>query len=205
VGRVLARRLESAGIRTVSDLRRWTCERLVRHFGDSLGELLFRQARGIASNRVGAKGTRKSISKETTFNADVRDPDILSNTMRAQAAEVGRLARAKGIGGRSVHIKVRLEDFETYTRSRTLEKSTDMDDTIFTIGWDLFLTGGFADKPVRLIGIGISHLERVRQLDLFASDEKMRKVMDVKDRILARFGSDSLGFKTGDPGQDGKN
>jgi len=195
VGRVLVQRLDSAKVRTVSDLRQWSRERLVRHFGQSTGEMLHRQARGIASAAVGARDERKSISKETTFNADVRDTRVIRETMLAQAAEVGGLARSSGFCGRCVHIKVRLEGFETHSLSRTLDRSTDLDNEIFGIGWDLFQRSRFAGRPVRLIGIGISALERGRQLDLFPADEKMKKVMDVKDRIAARFGKGALGFK----------
>jgi DNA polymerase-4 len=200
VGRILGQRLARLGIRTVTDLRRWSVEKLIAHFGRSTGEMLHRQSRGIASDVVGLKEERKSISKETTFNEDVQNLEILRNTMQSQAAEVGRLARSQSLCGRCVSIKVRLEGFETHTRSRTLENPVDCDNEIFRVGWDLFSTSRFPGRRVRLIGIGLSLLERERQLGLFAPEETMRKVMDVKDRIMTRFGKNALGFRTRDEG-----
>jgi len=195
VGRVLLRKLEKAGIATVKELRRRSRDELVRFFGASTGESLHRQSRGIASDRVGRGGERKSISKEVTFNEDVTDREILRRTMLAQAAEVGSIARREGVTGRSVHVKIRLQGFETHTRSRTLDRATSLDDEIFKTGWALFEKSGYADSPVRLIGIGISGLERGGQLDLFEnSRSKKKQLMEAKDRIVARFGKDAIGF-----------
>lgn len=193
VGKVLRRRLDAAGIRIVSDLRRRSRDELARLLGSAAGESLHRQAHGIASDKVGRGGGRKSISKETTFNTDVADSDLLRRTMLSQAAEVGRIARREGVAGRSVHVKIRLSGFETHTRSRTLEQATSFDDEIFKASWSLYRKSGYAGSPLRLIGVGISGLEREGQLDLFANGRRAKKkLMEVKDGIVERFGKNAI-------------
>jgi len=197
VGRVLAKKLAEAGVRTVAELRRWPREKLTRTFGASTGAMLHRQTRGRASDAVGRQGGRKSISKETTFNRDQSDEERIRVTLKAQAARVALLARRKGLQGRCVQIKIRLERFETHTRSRTLQEATNADDKIFATGWELFKASGFAGKPIRLIGIGISDWSSDNQLELFSNDgKKKRDLLDARDKIVERFGADVLGFRS---------
>lgn len=196
VGRVLGKKLSAAGVRTVSDLRRWEKERLARRFGATTGAMLHRQARGKGSDRVGHQGSRKSISKETTFNRDVRDEEKIRETLKAQSAKIGLMARRKGLQGRCIQIKIRLEGFETHTRSRTIREATNNDDTIFKTGWELFTKSGFASKPIRLIGIGISDWSSDNQLELFPrADRKKQDLLDTRDKIVERFGADVFGFR----------
>jgi len=197
VGKKLGQQLEGAGIRTVLDLRKRTEPELARRFGAAAGKKLFAQARGIASDLVGGTGTRKSISKETTFNEDVRDRDVVRETMRSQATAVGSIARREGTAGRTVNVKIRLAGFETHTRSRTFEKATNLDGEIFRQGWTLYQKSGFTNRPVRLIGIGISNLEKKSQLELFSEkSDKERRLAEAKDRIVARFGKNAVGLRS---------
>ncbi len=196
VGRVLGKKLAAAGVRTVSDLRQWEQQKLAKRFGANAGAMLYRQARGKGSDAVGHQGRRKSISKETTFERDVCDTEKIRETLRAQSVKIGRMARRKGLHGRCIQIKIRLEGFETHTRSRTIQEATNGDDEIFKTGWELFETSGFASKPIRLIGIGISDWSSDNQLELFpGGDRKKRDLLDARDKIVERFGADVFGFK----------
>jgi nucleotidyltransferase/DNA polymerase involved in DNA repair len=69
-------------IRTVAELRAMPIAKLKEHLGKKAAESFHRQARGIASSDVVPDRGRKSISKETTFGADVRGHDILHDTLR---------------------------------------------------------------------------------------------------------------------------
>jgi thiol-disulfide isomerase/thioredoxin len=66
-----APRLERLGLKTVGDVRRLSLDELRRHLGARVGTQFHLQARGIASDQVYPAIERKSISKETTFAADV--------------------------------------------------------------------------------------------------------------------------------------
>ena len=92
-----------------------------------VGRHLYDQARGVASDRVGVQAGRQSISKETTFNEDETDQQRLRKRLRSLASEVGRIARRKGLKGRVVTLKIRLNGFETHTRQRKISVGLNAD------------------------------------------------------------------------------
>ena len=99
VGQRTLPRLTRLGLRTVADLRGWSLAQLQAQLGPRAATSLYQQARGIASDRVGERAARQSLSKETTFGIDVTDPGVLYDTLRALAAEVTAAARQAGHAG----------------------------------------------------------------------------------------------------------
>jgi len=193
VGKVLCKKLRSHGINKITELRIWPQKELANIFGDNCANHLYRQSRGIASDVVGLRGERKSISKETTFGDDVTDQEYLRATMRWQAQDVGRTARRHKLEALSIHIKIRLEGFETHTRSKKFKSPTNLSDDIFKAGWKLYQSSKFVGKPVRLIGVGISDWQNKTQIDMFSETSNKNKEIDnLKDQILDRFGKNSL-------------
>jgi DNA polymerase-4 len=197
VGQRTLERLQRLGVRRVEQLRRYSVDDLQRHFGDKGGQHLYRQARGRASNQVGERTPRRSISKETTFEHDLDDPQALHDTLLRLAAEVGWIARRKGFEGQVVTLKLRLAGFETHTRQRKLGAPTAADQRIFQNAWSLYQDSGFTGRPVRLIGVGISGWDEGEpfQGDLFspAEDrEREQRLYATLDRVGQRFGRGKL-------------
>ncbi len=202
--------LKRLGLCTVADLRGLSLTQLQAHLGSRAATSLYQQARGIASNRVGERTARQSLSKETTFGVDVTDPGVLRDTLRELAGEVAAAARQEGIAGRTVTLKVRFRGFETHSRQRQLPRHSDDARTLFAAAWSLYEAGRWQGKPVRLIGLGIADLgppEPV-QPDLFddapehpADSERERRLTVAVDRIHARFGAGALhrGLSITDP------
>lgn len=193
--------LKRLGLSTVADLRRLSLTQLQTHLGPRAATSLYQQARGIASDRVGERAARQSLSKETTFGVDVADPDVLRDTLRELAAEVAATARQENIAGRTVTLKIRLGGFETHTRQRRLPRHSDDARTLFVAAWSLFEAGRWQGKPVRLIGLGIADLGTPEpvQPDLFnsaaerpADNDRERRLTVAVDRIHARFGTGAL-------------
>jgi DNA polymerase-4 len=79
----------------------------------------------------------------------------------------GRL-KAAGLFAHTVSIKVRLHDFSTMTRSRTLHSATDRAEVIGSVATSL-LSAVDATGGVRLLGVGVAGLTDVLQEDLFAA------------------------------------
>ncbi|WP_462321493.1 DNA polymerase Y family protein, partial [Halochromatium sp.] len=147
-------------------------ERLRQALGARAGTALYLQARGIADDAVQPITQRQSISKETTFGEDVTDEQQLRETLRWAAQEVGYLARHQALAGALVTLKLRLQPFETHSRSRTLSHRTASDQLIFQTAWELFASSPWRGRPVRLIGVGLSGWEPdagPTQPDLFAA------------------------------------
>ncbi|MEA3642952.1 MAG: DNA polymerase IV [Lamprobacter sp.] len=180
VGTKTALRLLAMGLKTVGDLRQQPLERLRQALGASAGTALHLQARGIADDAVQPITQRQSISKETTFGEDVTDEQQLRETLRWAAQEVGYLARHQQLAGVLVTLKLRLQPFETHSRSRTLSQRTASDQLIFQIAWELFASSPWRGRPVRLIGVGLSGWEPTScptQPDLFAAMEPQRSTL----------------------------
>jgi DNA polymerase-4 len=90
-----------------------------------------------------------------------------------------------------VTVKIRYGDFETVTRSATLDHATDRTDEIAAAARSLFDAWARAFRPVRLIGAGVSNLtDAPGQIGLFdASEAERRRAVDkATDAIASKFG-----------------
>jgi DNA polymerase-4 len=122
----------------------------------------------------------KSISVEDTFETDLVSREELTTILLRDARQVANRLRAAGLFAHTVSIKIRLHDFSTFTRSRTLLSATDRADVIGSIATSLLgavdATGG-----VRLLGVGVAGLTDVLQEDLFAEDMVKRPTEEVTE------------------------
>ncbi|HEV2075831.1 MAG TPA: DNA polymerase IV, partial [Thermoleophilaceae bacterium] len=124
IGPRTVERLAARGITTLDALGSATEEDLAAWFGTRLGPSLGRLARFEDDRPVRPVRAVKSESRETTFSRDRSDPEALERTLRELADELCRGLVAKDRRGRTIGIKVRLDDFSTHTRARTLPAAT---------------------------------------------------------------------------------
>ena len=195
VGTATQAALEAAGIRTIADLLRWDRGDLTARFG-SMGERLWHLARGLDQRRVMRDEKLKSISKETTFNEDTSDADILDGHLWRLAEQVSDRAKAKGLAGRTVTVKLKRKDFQIVTRRHALGDATQIADRIYRAARELFDHAG-TKGPFRLIGVGISDLvaedQADRSGDLLDPEAGKRAAAErAADAIRARFGADAI-------------
>jgi DNA polymerase-4 len=159
VGPKTTERLRAAGVRTVRDLAVADTELLSRAVGPRLGAELQARANGIDDRTVQTEREPKSESAETTFAQDVSDPELVNQTLDRLAARVCEGLGRSGYRGRTVTVKVRLRPFRTFTRSQTLETLTRDAAVVGPLARELFGRVEL-DAPVRLVGVGLSGLER---------------------------------------------
>lgn len=195
VGKVMQASLEKAGIRTFADLLRWERSDLVARYG-SMGERLWHLARGQDKRRISAHEPVKSISKETTFNVDTSDPEILDGHIWRLAEQVSDRAKAKSLAGRVVTLKLKRADHTSLTRRLALHGSTQMADVVYRTARNLFDQVG-DQGPYRLIGCGLSHLMDADGAelapDLLDPDAGKRSAAErATDKIRERFGPDAI-------------
>jgi DNA polymerase-4 len=160
--------LKRMGIKTIGELSRLPLSFMKQTFG-VWGEVLHRYANGIDNSKVeAALGPPRSISRSTTFAQDTLNRSFLKAMLHYLSERVGAELRAQGKQARCIILKLRYADFETITRSHTLKHAADTDWTIFDVGCKL-LDKAIEHRavPVRLIGIGVSHLVEGRQLNMF--------------------------------------
>ena len=195
VGAATQTSLDKAGIRTFSDLLRWEKTDLIARFG-GMGDRLWHLARGQDRRRVSSHEPVKSISKETTFNDDTSDRDILDGHIWRLSEQVADRAKAKALAGRVVTLKLKRSDFTQLTRRVSLHDPTQLADRIYRTARALF--DQWDDPgPYRLIGCGISDLSSPEGADL-AGDlldpnaEKRSKAERATDAIRTRFGTKAI-------------
>lgn len=186
--------LEAAGIRTITDLRRWERDDLIARFG-SQGARLWHLARGEDARPVQAHRKVKSISNETTLNEDTASSDLLQGHLWRLAEKTSDRAKAKDLAGRVVTLKLKRADHSILTRRVSLEAPTQLADTIFHQTKDL-LAGCLKDGPFRLIGVGLSDLGAAGPdalPDLFDPNAAKRGQAErATDTIRKRFGKDAI-------------
>ena len=195
VGAAAQASLEKAGIRTFSDLLRWDRTDLIARFG-SMGDRLWHLARGEDKRRVSAHAPMKSISNETTFHDDTSDPELLDGHLWRMAEKVSDRAKAKGLAGRVVTLKLKRADHSLISRRVSLRDATQMADTVYRTARALF---DQVDNqgPYRLLGCGLSDLVAESGADLSADllDPQARQRSAAEratDKIRARFGADAI-------------
>ena len=155
VGPKTVERLAALDVRTVADLREADGELLRSHFGERQGEWLRSRARFEDDGVVAPVRETKSQSSETTFDYDVDDAERLRATMRELSEDLCRRLAKRSLRGRTIGIKVRLDDWTTVTRARTLERPTN--DLADVAGTALELLDEYAPaRPVRLLGVRVA-------------------------------------------------
>ncbi|THD58005.1 DNA polymerase IV, partial [Phenylobacterium sp.] len=172
VGPAMVASLDKAGFRTVGDLARADLKALAERFG-SHGLRLSRLAHGQDSRPVNPSEERKGISAETTFNEDLSALGDLEDVLAELSEKVARHARADGLAGRVVTLKLRTTDFRIHTRRRTIPVPTQTAKTLFAVGREL-LAKEATGRPYRLIGVGLAELVEAEAVedDFFAGDER---------------------------------
>ena len=195
VGTATQAALEAAGIRGIADLLRWERADLVARFG-SMGKRLYHLARGQDHRPVAHDEVPKSISKETTFTADTADRDLLAGHLWRLAEAVADQAKAKGLAGRVVVVKLKRADFGLITRRVSLVGPTQTADRIWRAA-EAMLAAQPGGVAYRLIGVGLSEIGPDAGADvsddLLDPDAGKRAAAErATDAIRARFGRDAI-------------
>lgn len=153
--------LKGIGIKTIGDLASLPLDRLTEEFGKSYGNYLYEASRGMDESPLVPHWEPKSISRETTFQEDVKDWQVIARTLVELTKDVVNSMKQEGYKGRTVTVKVRFSSFETHTRAKTFPEVTDSLDEIRKGAFDCL--GRLELKMrVRLIGIRMGNLEKVQ-------------------------------------------
>jgi DNA polymerase-4 len=195
VGPVTVERLNRAGIQRVGDLRARSAPELENLLGREAARFL-RLAHGIDDRPVVSDREAKSIGQEQTFREDVPVAADVKRVLFQQVEQVARRLRQHSLSARTVSLKIRYGEFETITRSETLDECTSGTQELWQTASSLFDTwAGAGFRPVRLIGVSVSQLSKgTGQLPLFTDpgSERQKKVDAVADQINAKFGSKAI-------------
>lgn len=198
-GKKMQALFKSHNIHTLGDLQKSNPEQLAQWIGENAASTFLRRAFGVDDRALSTETKDKSISNETTFGEDQRDPEAIEAALLDLADKVGGRLRNAGFYAATVQIKVRWKDFTTITRQRRLDPPGCDDQTLRETALELLRKEGL-HSPVRLIGFGVSGLHETAdspQLDLFQTLEKQtskkREALSrAVDTIRSTFGLKSI-------------
>ena len=162
IGPKTVERLRALGIETIGALQQAGEGALAQHFGDRQARFLHARAHFHDSAPVaGESGPAKSRSSETTFDVDVVSAAELEAALVSLSERLATSLEARGARGRTVAIKVRLDDWTTVTRARTLPEPIGDARTLAGVAVEL-LRAYAPTRPVRLLGVRLASFEDER-------------------------------------------
>ncbi|HEY2579682.1 MAG TPA: DNA polymerase IV [Streptosporangiaceae bacterium] len=191
-GQILAR----LGLRTIGDIAHTPAASLQRELGVAHGSHLAALAWGRDERSVVPHTAEKSIGAEETFASDIDDPVAIRKELLRLSERTARSLRGSGCVARTVVVKLRLANFTTITRSRTLPEPTDIARTIHETACALYEAAGLDRARLRLVGVRVTGLvpasAAVTQLVLGEQPSPWREAERAVDEITRRFGRDAV-------------
>ena len=192
VGEKTAETLGRLGVRTVGDLGRTPVGVLARLMGEQHARDLRDLARGVDDRTVVPYEAPKSVSHEETFDRDLDDQRELLREVLSLSQRVAARLREDGFRARTVTLKIRLANFTTLTRSRTLASASDVAADLYQVVGELFAALPGARRRVRLLGVAATGLVQAGEEQLvMLRSERWGDVERAVDRIDRRFGRGS--------------
>ncbi|HZI92143.1 MAG TPA: DNA polymerase IV [Thermoleophilaceae bacterium] len=158
IGPKSVERLRQRGIETLGVLAEAPDATLAEWFGSRLGPHLGCLARLEDERPIETARIRKSESRETTFDRDLRGLGELEPVLECLTAQLSADLERHGRRGRTVGIKVRLDDFSTLTRARTLTRAVNDTPTVLGVARGLLVALN-PQRPVRLLGVRVAGLD----------------------------------------------
>ena len=157
IGPKTAARLAELGLTTLASVGAAPERLLTERFGPNLGRELARRARFEHDGVIGAPRKVVSESRERTFDSDLSDPAQMREHLSLMAEELCAGLAAHDRRGRTIAIKVRLDDFTTVTRARTIVQPTCDAQEVGAVALEL-LRAYAPPRPVRLLGVRVAGL-----------------------------------------------
>jgi nucleotidyltransferase/DNA polymerase involved in DNA repair len=121
-----------------------------------MGMQMYRSAHGNDNSEVEQRTGVKSISHETTFEEDTDDAALIVKALDALSEDVAKETADQQLFFKTVTIKVRFENFETHTTSKTLPFMTNRPQDLKKTAGDLLETYLERNRKIRLIGVRVS-------------------------------------------------
>ncbi|WP_220457184.1 DNA polymerase IV [Moheibacter lacus] len=183
--------LRNMGISKCLTLQQMEVFTLRRVLGEN-GISIWKKANGLDESPVVSFQQQKSMSKETTYQNDTIDMEVLRKTLAKMVNELAfDLRKEQKLTG-CITLKIRYSNFDTHTKQIRIPY-TNSDRVIDEKIKELFTKLYSRRMLIRLIGVKFSHLISGNyQTDLFNDREKDLQLALAMDRIRLRHGFKSV-------------
>jgi len=180
IGPKTVARLAELGLDTLAAVGAAPERLLVERFGPNLGRELGRRARFEHDGEIGAARKVVSESRERTFDTDLNDPQQMREQLSLMAEELCAGLAANGRRGRTIGIKVRLDDWTTVTRAHTVAEPTCDVQLVSEVALRLLREYAPA-RPVRLLGVRVAGLGAAASSSPAHGGEAQAPAQDARD------------------------
>lgn len=196
VGKRTSEKLRKLDINTIGDLAKTNIGVLNRAFKNQ-GKFLSDSANGIDYSKVQKQDAKNpSISISETSSYDIDDINELKGIVFRQVDSLSRELRLKNKYCSVIAIVYKNNNFKTYSKQISLDRSVNRFDEISDVVSKLLINSWKKD-PIRLIGIRFSGLSTIRkkQVSFFDSidennqDDSFQKMID---NINNKFGTNAI-------------
>ncbi len=167
-----AEKMARLGIETGGDLRTKDIAFLREHFG-AQADYLYRAARAIDLRRVDGSRPRKSLGAERTFEKDLSTGAALREALDNIGEIVWAAIEKAEAKGRTVTLKLKLDDFSNHTKSKSLPRAIAGKAEFVAMGHELLDSVLPLPQPVRLMGLTLSALEGSGEAPPHAEDAQL--------------------------------
>jgi len=191
MGESTCKKLYDYGIEKIGELQKVELRFLETVFGKN-GIWIYEKARGVDYGEIIPHSDRKSISTETTFNANVSDRRKLETTLVSMTEELSSKLRRENKLASCLAIKIRYANFETHTQQEKIPFTAA--EHILIPGVKNLLTKAWEqNRPIRLIGVRLSQLTTGSyQINLFEDNETQINLYQAMDKINFKFGDKTV-------------
>ncbi len=176
VGKKTRERLNDLNLTTVQEIRKLDQQTLIRMLGEGTGKFLYNSVRGIDSGIYRSESRSHSISTETTFAEDTKDPEGIRKTLLDMAHQIMFRLYNSAFKGKTIVLKIRFSNFDTSTIRKTMQYNISSAEEIYETALELLMKKWNKSREIRLIGLGLSNLQKS------GSPEQARLFEDNYDR-----------------------
>jgi DNA polymerase-4 len=170
--------LQELNITSIASLRAISQDMLAPMFGEGAARFLFRACRGEDPGIYPSGPKSHSLSNETTFEKDRKDPDTIKQVLLELSQQVMSRLIQENLRSKTAFIKVRFHDFTTTNAQKTIKHWLTSSGEIYEMTLNLLKKRWDGHTPIRLIGVGVSGVEKhgtTTQLELFGDSEDKKK------------------------------
>ena len=161
IGKKTAEKMHKLEIFTGADLKKIEQDKMIRLFG-KVGLFYYHIARGVDERLVKPDRERKSVGAENTFENDLKTEEQMKEQLELIAVKVWQRMSRISVSGKTITVKIRLSDFTTFSRSKTIPHPLYAEDELVQIACEL-LHEQQVVEPVRLLGVSVSNLLQTNQ------------------------------------------
>ncbi|MGD6850644.1 MAG: DNA polymerase IV [Candidatus Bathyarchaeia archaeon] len=167
VGKKTTVRMEQMGIKTIAELAKYDCQRLIEVFGKTLGVYFHNAANAVDNTPVVEQGEAESISKIGTLKQDTHDLEFIMQKCEELTEYVFKEVQAKGYSFKTVSIYVVNVDLSSKSRSVTLEQPAKDKESI-TRNVRVLFERFLAESPMEIRRVGV-------RVSAFSKEEPAQK------------------------------